>query len=58
VTNWRKSSYSRGGGTDCAELAVLGGAERGIRDSGRPGAPHPAVSRSALVAPVQGVKKC
>jgi len=56
VTSWRKSSYSQGGGTDCVELAVLEGSERGIRDSKHPEAPHLAVSRSALTALVQGIK--
>jgi len=56
VTNWRKSSYSQGGGTDCVELAVLEDSSRGIRDSKNPSTPHLAVSRSALAALVQGVK--
>jgi hypothetical protein len=35
---WRKSSYSQGGGngTDCVEVAELGGGLVGVRDSKHP----------------------
>ncbi len=58
MANWRKSSYSQGGGTDCVELAALEGSGCGIRDSKNPEAPHLVVSRSVLAALVQGIKDC
>jgi hypothetical protein len=47
ATNWRKSSYSGSGQSDCVELALSDGAV-GIRDSKNPQTPHISVGREAL----------
>ncbi|TNY38189.1 DUF397 domain-containing protein [Thermomonospora catenispora] len=48
-SQWRKSSYSSGGGDDCVELADLGGVV-GVRDSKDPEGPVLRVTRAGLVA--------
>lgn len=46
---WRKSSYSGGSeGTSCVELARLGGAVIGVRDSKNPEGGHLSLSPGTL----------
>lgn len=52
---WRKSSYSTGGGDDCVELAAI---DRtiGIRDSKNPGGPRLSLTREGLSDLITAIK--
>jgi hypothetical protein len=55
MIDWRKSSHSEGGGTDCVEVAQLSNAV-GLRDSKHPGQGHQAVSPQAFASLVSRIK--
>lgn len=52
---WIKSSYSGGSGTECVEVAVLGGCAA-VRDSKVPDGARVAVSRRAWVGFVRALR--
>ncbi|MFJ4968807.1 DUF397 domain-containing protein [Streptomyces sp. NPDC088755] len=54
ITQWFKSSYSGGSGTECVEVADLP-ATVGVRDSTRPHGPHICVGHVAWARFVAGV---
>ncbi|MFI1840650.1 DUF397 domain-containing protein [Streptomyces microflavus] len=51
---WFKSSYSRGSGTECVEVADMS-ATVGVRDSTRPQGPHISVGHAAWAGFVASV---
>ncbi|MGH3389894.1 MAG: DUF397 domain-containing protein [Actinomadura sp.] len=56
---WRKASYSGGSeGTSCVELARMGGAVIGIRDSKNPEGGHLSVSPDTLGRLLTRIKTC
>ncbi|MBW8482968.1 DUF397 domain-containing protein [Actinomadura parmotrematis] len=55
MPNWRKASRSNTTGSDCVELAELGGAI-GVRDSKAPNAGHLVLTKPTLARLVAAVK--
>ncbi|MFC0039538.1 DUF397 domain-containing protein [Actinomadura rayongensis] len=53
---WRKSSHSGGTSGQCVELAALGAAYVGIRDSKNPSRGHLSVGKGGMATLVASVK--
>jgi hypothetical protein len=56
MIDWRKSSYSQGGGTDCVEAAELADGLRGLRDSKHPQQGNLSLSTKAFAGFVARIK--